>query len=441
MTITNSIANLSTLFFGLVLAGTFYFIDSKRKQGSEKILLIGFITYLSKCIFGFVFSLHYITSDTINFYNIATKAINTGYFESFEFNYFLKLHYYLYLFFGEDLSSLRAFLCFFSTLTSALVFLFLTRIITDNKYKKETLFASFFFPPTFFLGFLLFKENFLSNFYILYALIIFFYKDSKFLVLYVLPIFIIAYFFRPIFIIIPSVLFIIYYAFKATQNRKITRVVVFSTLFLIGGFHFATTSKKWGLNSFKNYVHQYKENKKSLMLKPYGGSSTKSSFSNFQLSFLEANILIYPAAIARSLYSPSPIKPIRDVTLGYDEVNLLWFLDCLINGVYWLALFPFFIKSSIYGVVHKDSFLILGSLTFIQWHCISALNDVLWVPQYVRYRLAALPLFFLLAIYGRFLKDYPQWRKYKKVIWLCWIGSVCIANLLYLFFTNPDNFA
>ncbi len=132
--------------------------------------------------------------------------------------------------------------------------------------------------------------------------------------------------------------------------------------------------------------------------------------------FTIKNLLIAPL---RALYSPSPFKIILSPTLQYllEAFILLLF-------IFWA--FPYMVIGIAESVSNIDRLLI--AVFYLIVFLTASYSALTFAPEPFRYRWPGLPLYFMLAAYGWFHKQY-KWR--KTVVWGWWI-SVSLGGIVYL---------
>lgn len=133
-------------------------------------------------------------------------------------------------------------------------------------------------------------------------------------------------------------------------------------------------------------------------------------------TFALKNLLLAPV---RSVYSPSPLRPLKSPSF---EV----LFEALTLTLFWYIVFPYAVLGILASGLNPDRWFAIGIFLVV---FLSASYAVLtFAPETFRYRWPALPIFFMLAAYGWFYRN-KQWR---QGILFVWWGSVTIFSAVYL---------
>ncbi len=159
----------------------------------------------------------------------------------------------------------------------------------------------------------------------------------------------------------------------------------------------------------------------------------RSTFINFTEQNIKYGVAIYGLNFIRCLFSPSPLKPLRDLIFKKDQITPSSFIDCVFNGLTWYIFFPF----SLIGLFYykKSKIYIFSFLTLLFNFTTASLNDIIGNPQFMRYRLPGLVIVSLLGIIALYDLKKRRIILFDKIIIYSWLAGCISFQVIYFYFS------
>lgn len=414
------------------------------KNEERKITTLFFITFFIKLITGYILAHYFIPDDGRAFYSNFMHQLKYGDALLWHKNLYWRINQVNYMVFGANIFNIIVMNSFFSTWGAYLSYKTI-KLFRNNVSKPMTYFVAF-LPIWLYLGVSTEKECLIS---LILVSVLYFLKKYEFSTI---KIFLTT---NILMLISAQLRFAIFFACLAFSNLwfaasaiherffKINKLLIITVLILSSSVLLYSYKKQAILDKAIQGLHivtfeqkKIASNSYFLSYKDAGNGSIKENSSGFILfsqKYFNYGVHIYFLNILRTFYSPSPLKPIRDLIFKKDIITVTNFFDHVFNASIWYFFFPVVLIGFIRNT--QSSFWVLSFFYLMINHIVAAFPDIIGNPQFIRYRLPGLVLVALLGlIYLPTFMERPK-KLLEKIILYSWISSCVAFQLVYFYFS------